>query len=82
MGAKILVIDAEPVVRAAVTNILQHEGHTVYPTASVEVALRILSESSPDLILNHVALPGITGHDAMRLFKEKFPGLPVLMVSG
>jgi DNA-binding response OmpR family regulator len=38
--------------------------------------------SRPDLILTNVFLPGITGHDAMKLLKETCPGVPILMVSG
>ncbi len=79
---KILVVDAEPVVRSAVTNILEHAGYIVFPVDTVEGALRVIETSRPDLLLTNVSLPGITGHEAMRIFREKSPTLPVLMVSG
>jgi DNA-binding NtrC family response regulator len=37
---------------------------------------------SPDLLITNVFLPGSTGHDAMRVIKERCPGLRVLMISG
>ena len=37
---------------------------------------------APALVITNVALPGITGHDAMRLFKQCSPDTPVLMIPG
>ena len=34
------------------------------------------------LLITNINLPGMSGHDAMSLFKRACPGLPVLMLSG
>jgi FixJ family two-component response regulator len=36
----------------------------------------------PALIITNVSLPGISGHDAMRMFKEHAPDVPVMMIAG
>ncbi len=82
MPETILIIDAEPVVRTVVTKILERAGYAVHSTDDVQIALETIKTSPPALVLTNVFLPGITGHDAMRLFKDRCPGVPVLMVSG
>jgi two-component system C4-dicarboxylate transport response regulator DctD len=82
MGKTILVVDGEPVVRAVITKILKHEGYTVFSTDHPAEALKIVKASKPCLVITNVNLTGISGHDAMRMFKDGCPGVPVLMVSG
>ncbi len=79
---KIMLIDGEPVVRRVVTSILEYAGYTVQATDDFKVALEACKEDPPALVLTNVSLPGISGHDAMRLLKASCPGVPVLMVAG
>ena len=79
---RIVVIDGEPVVRQVVSAILTHAGYVVSATSDVTAAIEECSISLPSLVVTNVMLPGITGHDAMRLLRQRFPMLPVLMVSG
>ena len=78
----IIVVDAEPIVRDVVSKTLERAGYQVHPTDNVQTALDLCNTVKPALVLTNVFLPGITGHDAMKLFKTRFPELPVLMVSG
>src|SRR4051812_4443462 len=80
--AKIVVVDGEPIVRTVVTNILVQAGYSVEATADYKHALERCKDNPPNLVLTNVMLPGITGHDAMRLFRANCPGVPVLMVAG
>jgi DNA-binding NtrC family response regulator len=82
MSARIVVLDAEPVVRTAITEILKHGGYTVESSGSIHSAIQIIKNSRPDLLLTNVYLPGMTGHQAMELFKGLYPELRVLMISG
>jgi len=82
MSTKIVVIDAEPLVRSVVTSILEREGYEVESAADFESGLDLVRTVRPALVLTNVVLPGITGHDAMHQLKEEFPYLQVLMVSG
>jgi two-component system response regulator ResD len=82
MGATIVVVDPEPVVRDIIKRILEREGYQVMPTGDAKTALEIIKVAHPSLVVTNVNLPGMTGHDAMRMFKEGCPGMPVLMISG
>ena len=82
MGVKIVIVDAEPVVRRVVAAILQKEGYEVIDTGDPVRAAEIVTTVSPSLIITNVSLPGISGHEAMKLFKRHAPDIPVLMLSG
>lgn len=50
---------------------------------SMEEALRRISavESLPDLVLCDIGLPGMSGIEGMRMLKERFPGLMLVMLT-
>lgn len=48
---------------------------------SVEEALRRLAEPVPDVLLLDIHLPGTLGSEGVRLFREKFPAMQVLMLT-
>ena len=47
---------------------------------SVEEALRTIS-TAPDVLLLDIHLPGMLGSEAVRVFREKYPSLQVLMLT-
>ena len=79
---RILILDAEPVVRSVVAAILEHGGYKVDQAATVPAALDMVERRQTDLLLTNVYLPGMTGRQAVDMFKRTYPELPVLMVSG
>ena len=81
-AGRIVVVDAEPTVRSVVTTILTRAGYVVDTASDIEAALKALEGPLPDLLVTNVYLPGLAGHEAMHLFKQRCPGLKVLMVSG
>ena len=78
----IVVVDGEPVVRSVVAKILERAGYVVHATPSIDDALHVCKITQPGLVLTNVLLPGITGHEAMKLLRSQCPGTPVLMMSG
>jgi DNA-binding response OmpR family regulator len=82
MARRLMVLDAEPMVRSTIADILTRGGYAVEPVATFDLALESIRQDAPALLLTNVYLPGITGRYAIRLLKEACPGLPVLMVSG
>lgn len=82
MRQKIVVLDGEDVIRTVVKAILEKSGYSVTATADLRSVVDLCKSDPPDLILTNVYLPGITGHEAMKLLKEYCPDIPVLMVSG
>jgi DNA-binding NarL/FixJ family response regulator len=48
---------------------------------SVEEALRPRSSEQPDVLLLDIHLPGMLGSEGVRVFKEKYPALQILMLT-
>jgi DNA-binding NarL/FixJ family response regulator len=48
---------------------------------SAEEALRAMNGATPDVLLLDIHLPGMLGSDAVRLFREKYPALQILMLT-
>ncbi len=48
---------------------------------SVEEALRRLAGQRPDVMLLDIHLPGMLGSEGVRVFREKFPKLQILMLT-
>ncbi len=82
MREVVVVVDPEPVVCNAVRNILEKEGYRVFAVPDPQSALETIRHHKAALLITNINLPGMSGHDAMSLFKQACPGLPVLMLSG
>lgn len=48
---------------------------------SVEQAIAGMGRDVPDVLLSDIGLPGMNGIEGVRIFKEKYPNLVVLMLS-
>jgi DNA-binding NarL/FixJ family response regulator len=48
---------------------------------SVEDALRAINGQNPDVLLLDIHLPGMLGSDGVRLFREKYPQMQILMLT-
>ena len=48
---------------------------------SMEDALEHIAGDVPDVVLNDIGLPGMSGIDGIRILKERHPGLLVLMLT-
>ena len=81
-SARILILDAEPLVRSVVAEILKRDGYIVEQASTVPAALDLVTNRHTDLLLTNVYLPGMTGREAVQMFKNTWPNLPVLIVSG
>ncbi|MEW5763010.1 MAG: sigma-54 dependent transcriptional regulator [Bacillota bacterium] len=82
MVAQILVIDDEEEMRWALTKALAQEGYGVVGAGTARQGLEILRTKAPALVLLDLKLPDMDGLDVLRLVKESYPGLPVIMITG
>lgn len=48
---------------------------------SVEEALNLMKPKDPDVMLLDIHLPGMLGSDGVRLFREKYPSMQILMLT-
>jgi DNA-binding response OmpR family regulator len=84
MRHKILVVDDEAENRSFLKGILEREGFSVAAAQEAREALASAGESSPDLILSDVAMPGMTGVELCRRLKAdaRTARIPVILMSG
>ncbi|HUO27942.1 MAG TPA: response regulator [Bryobacteraceae bacterium] len=78
----ILLFHAAPVVRKVIREILEHEGYLVRATGDLGIAVDMIRESPPDLLVVDVYVAHLDGRDAARYLCQKNPGMRVLMVAG
>ena len=81
-NARILVVDDEPSIRQLSTRMLERLGYEVDEAAEAEEALRHIEETSPDLVLADVMMPGMNGRELRERLLLTRPDLPVVLMSG
>ena len=82
-GKKILVVDDEEDIRKLVRRLLTDKGHQIIEADRGLMALRLVKEESPDLILLDAMLPELHGFDIAKRIKgsDKYGAIPILMMS-
>lgn len=60
-GGRILIVDDEPAIRALTREILSAAGYTVDAAGGGEEALTLIEQSSYDLVVSDVRMPGVDG---------------------
>ena len=84
-GERILVVEDEAILRRLITDLLQRIGFDPIVAEDGPAALALLDEEAkePALLLTDVVLPGgMDGAEVARQIGERFPGIPVLFMSG
>ena len=80
-SSRILVIDDEAGIRESLEVLLTLEGYTVEMAIDGEEGLALLEKRSYDLVLLDLALPGQTGLELLPQIHERYPELPVVMIT-
>jgi twitching motility two-component system response regulator PilH len=81
-GARIVVIEDEPVLRLTFRRILERHGHQVWDAENGVEGLSLCREQLPDLVITDLIMPELPGDEAVRILREEFPSLPVIAISG
>ena len=80
---RVLVVDDERTVCSGVGKILSRRGHRVEQANSVASAVELLERGPAfDMILADLMMPGAGGLDMIRIAKQRWPGVPVLIMTG
>jgi DNA-binding NtrC family response regulator len=78
----ILIVDDEGNLRRMRRALLEAEGYSVREAESAEAGLEEVKREPPEAILLDLALPGLSGLEALPLLGDLAPGVPVVMMSG
>src|SRR5690606_11386800 len=80
--AVILVVDDEANIRRMLVRLLEAEGYRAWEAADGAAALRVVEAEEPDVVLLDLAMPGMDGLETLAALRERWPALPVVMMSG
>ena len=79
----ILVAEDDPFVREMAVTGLEDAGYAVIEAADGEPALRLLQDGiSVNALVTDIRMPGANGWVVARAYRERFPALPVLYLTG
>src|SRR5438876_5683751 len=76
----VLIVDDDEGMRDTLTAILKRE-YRILTASTGEAALPILNREDVDLMLLDIRLPGISGFEVLRIVKENYSLVEVLMIS-
>ncbi len=79
---RILVVDDDEQIREVLSDMLTIDGHSATACADGYQALEAVDEQSFDLIITDLGMPGMSGLDLAAVVHEKFPQLPIAMITG
>jgi DNA-binding response OmpR family regulator len=82
MPKKILIIDDEPDICKMVTEFLFDAGYAASFALNGPDGLAMIKRDPPSLVLLDMGMPGMDGAEVMRLIREQFPAVPVVILTG
>jgi DNA-binding NtrC family response regulator len=80
-GFVVVVDDDEPTIQV-LRGLLQLDGFEVATARDADEALDLMTRRVPDAVLSDVQMPGSGGRGLLRAVHARFPGVPVIMMSG
>jgi CheY-like chemotaxis protein len=79
---RILVVDDQPHVRRAISLGLEASGFEVAETDCARAALTEMQNSSFDVAIVDIVMPGTDGSTTINMLRAHTPNLPVIAISG
>ncbi|RJP26499.1 MAG: sigma-54-dependent Fis family transcriptional regulator [Candidatus Omnitrophota bacterium] len=78
---RVLIVDDDPSQRSLLQSFLSGQGFQILTATSGEQALALLDTKEINIMISDVRMPGISGLETLRKTREKYPTLPVLLVT-
>lgn len=82
MKNHILIIDNDTAVRDSLKRILQENNYAAVLAADGQRGVECLSQQAFDLLILDLDLPELNGFDVIDLAIQRFPSLPILVLTG
>lgn len=81
MGAKVVVVDDQDMIRDVLVETLQLGGYEAFQACNGKEGLRVVQEHRPDLVITDVRMPGMDGFEFSRRLRDTSE-TRILMLSG
>ena len=82
MKTSVLVVDDDASARGFCAEALTSLGYDVQPVDSAAGALARLATGQIDIVLADIRMPGMGGLELLRIIRQDFPGVDVVMITG
>jgi len=79
---RVLLVEDDADNRELMAEVLASSGYEVVSAATGQEGLRTLSESSVDVVVTDMGMPGMGGLEVAKAAKEIAPTVPVVIVTG
>lgn len=79
--SRILLVEDDRALREALADTLALGGYDYLEAADGEAALALLQRENVAMVVSDVNMPGMDGHALLRTLRERFPQLPVLLMT-
>ena len=80
-NSQILIVDDDSELREAIVDTLMLTGYVCLEASSGEAALDMLSKNRIDMVISDIQMDGMDGHTLLNTIHEKYPQLPVLLMT-
>ncbi len=78
----ICIVDDQPYICSTISNILKDEGYQAIVFPDAESFWQSLDTLNPSLVMLDIWLPGLDGLQLLKRLQNRFPTLPIIMMSG
>ena len=80
--ARLLIVDDEPAIRTAISQVLTEIGYKVRAAEDGFAALREIGNEIPELLLSDLNMPGMSGFELLSVVRRCFPEIRTIAMSG
>ncbi|CAG7652915.1 response regulator [Paenibacillus allorhizosphaerae] len=81
MKKKLLIVDDQNGIRILLMEVFSSEGYETYQASNGKLALEIVRNASPDLVLLDMKIPGMDGLDILKHIKSIDSSIKVIMMT-
>jgi CheY-like chemotaxis protein len=75
-------VDDDPTIRTCLTVLLESVGYDVATAGDGLEALLLINESTPDILISDLNMPGMSGVDLLSEIRRRFPRIVTIAMSG
>jgi CheY-like chemotaxis protein len=80
--ARILVVDDEIEVGAAVRRVLERAGYAVTLANNATEGLEAVAQQPPDVVITDIIMPKVHGVELIKTLRERYPRIRIIAISG